>query len=142
MPSVIENLFAHPYIMLFVALFGMLMLLVPVVILWQLKMLTGVVFAIIILAIAYALTTMKFIDLQKYPRLGLVIIGLALGGFLVGYMGERSGAFFVTPLMEKETIVTPFLAETPETLATGNVEVILLFVLMLVLVFGWYKRAK
>ena len=143
--NIIATLFAHPYIMLAFAIFGIIFLLIPIVLLWQLKMLTGTVFALIILAIAYGLNSMKLIDVQKYPKLGPIIIGLSIGGFIIGYASELTGAFFVTPIMEKTTPLTPpafFSDPTSQTFISdfsGNFEIILLVIFMLILIYGWSK---
>jgi len=141
----LENLFAHPYIMLIVAILGIVLLAIPIVLLWQLKMLTGVVFAIVILVICYGLYSMKLLDIQKYPKLGLVIIALTIGGFITGYIGERTGAFLVTPLSEKKTIFTPpaLLTEpTAQGFLLANLEVVMVFILLLVLMLWWAKRGS
>lgn len=143
--STIANLFAHPYIMLLIVVFGLIMLLIPVILLWQLKMLTGAVFAIMILAIAYGLNTMKLINVEKYPILGPVIIVLAIGGFIFGYAGERTGAFFITPIMEKTTpLTTPaFFTDPTSQVFISDIsemkEIILFGIFMLILIYGWVK---
>lgn len=142
---IMANLFAHPYIMLIVGIIGLVFLIVPVVVLWQLKMLTGVVFAIVILVIAWALSQMKLIDLEKYPLISPIIIGIAIGGFVIGFLGERTGAFLVTPLMEQEAFSSPaFLAESP-TEAFLSIEVVLLLALVISVFLawlGWSKRGR
>jgi len=145
--SFFDNLFAHPYIMLGVGIFGIVFLVVPTLMLWQMKLLTGVVIAIIILVLAYFLRAIKVLDLEKYPILGPVIFILAIGGFIVGYIGEKTGTFLVTPLTEKPTPFTPpppLLAEPtaiPQFLY-ANIEVVFIMILLLAGMIGALARRR
>jgi len=135
--DLLPALFTHPFIMLFLVILGLILLIVPILILWQLGILTGIIFAIIVLAIGYALHSMGLIDVKKYPLLGPIFIVLTFGAFFIGVISERTGAFLVTPLLQKPTPITPLLTEPPEAFISGNIEVFLVFILLLAILLGW-----
>jgi len=128
-----------------VAIVGLAALTIGILLLWIYGLLTGFVFAVAILAIEFALYQMKLLDIEKYPTLGLVAAILPIAAFLIGVVGERAGAFLVTPLIQKELVYTPppMLAEpTIEAFVGANLEIVLLLIIIVAVTLGWLYAQK
>lgn len=94
-----------------------------------------------LLVISWTLLQTKAIPTEKYPWATLILIILPFFGFFLGMWGEKTGAFYVTPLMEKPETVAPFYAAEPLQFVTANIEVILILTLMICIAIV-FARAK
>jgi len=135
-------LFANPWVMLIIGVVSLLFLIVPIIIIWQLKLLTAVALTLFIIIIEFALYQMETFNLKKYPWMSLVLFFLPVGAFLFGYASERYGVFLVTPLSEKPpTYLPPFLAE-PLTYISVNLEFLMVIILLFCLTIGLTVLAR
>ncbi len=134
-------LFASPLALAVVAIIFVSILIVGVALLWAYKMLTGVLIGGVLLVIVWTLLQTKALPTDKYPWAPLLLMLLPIGGFLFGVWGERTGVFYVTPLMEKTEPVAPFYAAEPLQFVTGNIEIALIFILMICIAVA-FARAK
>lgn len=123
-------LLASPLALIVVAVILIALIIIGVVALTLLKLWTGVIIGGVLLVIVWALLQTKALPTEKYPWLTAVMAFLPIFGFIFGVWGERTGAFYVTPLMQKPEPVTPYYAAEPLQFVTGNFEVILIFILM------------
>lgn len=123
-------LLASPLALIVVAVILIALIIIGVVALTLLKLWTGVIIGGVLLVIVWALLQTKALPTEKYPWLTAVMAFLPIFGFIFGVWGERTGAFYVTPLMQKPEPVTPYYAAEPLQFVTGNIEVILIFILM------------
>jgi hypothetical protein len=125
--SLLTLLLANPIILLILGVVGVVILIVPIIILWTLHLLTGVIMAILVLVLAGVAIRLKLVDLQKYPMVGPAIAGLTIFAFFFGYIGERSGAFYVMPALR--SIAPPAMLVQP-TVYVPNLETIFLVVIV------------
>ena len=106
------------------------LIIIGVVALTLLKLWTGVIVGGVLLVFVWALLQTKALPTEKYPWLTMILVFIPIFGFLFGVWGERTGAFYVTPLMQKEQPITPYYATEPLQFLTGNIEAILILILM------------
>ena len=117
-----------------ICIITLLLLIFGVVILWAYKLMTGVVMALVLLVISWTILSTKAIPTRKYPWAPLLLWLMPVMGFFIGVIGERTGAFYVTPLMEKSQPITPYYAgENIATWIQSNIEAILLMIVLLCL---------
>lgn len=128
--SWLSLLFASPLLLVIVAVIFISLIIIGIVALTLLKLWTGFIVGGVLLVFVWALLQTKALPTQKYPWLTAVMVFIPIFGFLFGVWGERTGAFYVTPLMQKPEPVTPYYATEPSQFITGNIELILIFMLM------------
>jgi hypothetical protein len=127
----LSSLLASPLLLVIVAVAFIALIIIGVVALTLLKLWTGIIIGGVLLVFVWALLQTKALPTEKYPWLTAVMAFLPIFGFLFGVWGERTGAFYVTPLMEKTQPITPYYATEPLQFVTGNIEVMLIFLLMI-----------
>jgi len=123
-------LFASPLALVVVALVFITLIIIGVVALTLLKLWTGVIIGGVLLVIVWTLLQTKALPTEKYPWITAILVFVPIFGFLFGVWGERTGAFYVTPIMEKPEPITPYYAAEPLTYITGNIEPLLIILLM------------
>jgi len=123
-------LFKSPLVLITLAIILIALIIIGVVALTLLKLWTGVIVGGVLLVFVWALLQTKALPTEKYPWLTIILVFIPIFGFLFGVWGERTGAFYVTPLMQKEQPVTPYYATEPLQFITGNIEAILIIILM------------
>jgi hypothetical protein len=123
-------LFANPLALIIVAVILIALIIIGVVALTLLKLWTGVIVGGVLLVFVWALLQTKALPTEKYPWLTMILVFIPIFGFLFGVWGERTGAFYITPLMQKEQPITPYYATEPLQFLTGNIEAILIIILM------------
>jgi len=121
---------ANPVILMAVAVILIALIIIGVAALTVFKLWTGIIVGGVLTVIVWTLLQTKTLPTEKYPWLSVMLILIPVCGFLFGVWGERTGAFYVTPLMQKEEPITPYYAAEPLQCVTGNIEVILIFILM------------
>lgn len=112
------------------------------VVLWVTGLLTGVIMALVLLVISWALLNTGAIPVEKYPWAPILMWILPVTGFFVGVIGERRRIFYVTPLVEKAELMTPFYAGQELQWVQTNMETIMLFIVLICLVAVLVKSGK
>lgn len=129
-----ESLLKSPLLLVVVAVLTVVLLIFGFVVLWALKLLTGVVLALVLLVISWTLLQTKALPTEKYPWSPLLLVFLPIVGLFVGVYAERTGAFFVTPLVEKAELITPYYSGEEVQWIQSNPETLLIFVLLICIV--------
>jgi hypothetical protein len=125
------GLLSSPVLLLLTSIFGIVLLVVGFVVLWALHLLTGVIIAVVLLVIVWTLIQTKALPTDKYPWAPLLLVFLPIIGFFVGIVGDRTGAFVLTPIMEKAEAITPYYSGQEAQWIQTNPETILISILLL-----------
>jgi len=125
------GLLKSPLLLVVVAVLTVVLLIFGFVVLWALKLLTGVILALVLLVISWTLLQTKALPVEKYPWSPLLLVFLPIVGLFVGVVSERTGAFFVTPLVEKAEMITPYYSGEEMQWVQSNPEALLIFVLLI-----------
>jgi hypothetical protein len=125
-----------------VGILAIVLLVVGFVVLWATGLLTGVIMALVLLVISWALLNTGAIPVQKYPWAPMLMWILPVAGFFVGVIGERRHIFYVTPLIEKAQPITPYYAGQEMQWIQSNPETILIFIVIICLVAVLIKSGK
>ncbi|MEM2445408.1 MAG: hypothetical protein QW734_01975 [Candidatus Bathyarchaeia archaeon] len=97
-----------PIVYVLVAILAIILLVIGFVVLWAMKLLTGVIMALVILLISWTIMKTGAIPAEKYPWLPLVMWLMPIVGFFVGVFAERARIFYVTPMLQKPQPITPY----------------------------------
>lgn len=141
MRKALSLLLEKPLLLAVAASLLILALIVGVAVLTLLKLWTGVVLGGFLLVVSWTLLQTKALPTEKYPWITFVLIFLPVFGFFFGVWSERTGAFYVTPLMMKPEPVTPYYAAEPLQTVAGNIEILMIFTLMICIAVA-FARAK
>jgi len=125
-----------------ISILAIVLLIVGFVVLWALGLLTGVIMALVLLVISWALLNTGAIPVEKYPWTPMLMWILPVAGFFFGVIGERRGVFYVTPLIEKAQLITPYYAGQEIQWVQTNIETILIFIVLICLVAVLVKSGK
>jgi len=126
-----SSILKSPLLLVVVAVLTVVLLIFGFVVLWALRLLTGVVLALVLLVISWTLLQTKTLPAEKYPWSPLLLVFLPIVGLFVGVFAERTGAFFVTPLVEKAEMITPYYSGEEMQWIQSNPEAILIFILLI-----------
>jgi len=129
-----ESLLKSPLLLVVVAVLTVVLIIFGFVVLWALKLLTGVILALVLLVISWTLLQTKALPTEKYPWSPLLLVFLPIVGLFGGIYAERTGAFFVTPLVEKAELITPYYAGEEVQWIQSNPETLLIFLLLICII--------
>jgi len=88
----------------------------------------------VLLVISWTLLQTKALPTEKYPWSPLLLVFLPIIGLFGGIYAERTGAFFVTPLVEKAELITPYYAGEEVQWIQSNPETLLIFLLLICII--------
>jgi len=125
-----------------VGILAIVLLAVGFVVLWATGLLTGVIMALVLLVISWALLKTGAIPVSKYPWAPMLMWIFPVVGFFVGVIGERRHMFYVTPLIEKAQPITPYYAGQEMQWIQSNPETILIFIVIICIVAVLIKSGK
>ena len=125
-----------------VGILAIVLLVVGFVVLWATGLLTGVIMALVLLVISWALLKTGAIPVSKYPWAPMLMWIFPVVGFFVGVIGERRHIFYVTPLIEKAQPITPYYAGQEMQWIQSNPETILIFIVIICIVAVLIKSGK
>lgn len=139
----LDALLLSPVALAIVAIIIAVLLIIGVVVLWTYKLLTGIIIGGVFTLMIWMLLQTKMISLEKYPWMGPILILTPIVGFIAGVVGERTGAFYITPLMEKaEPYIPPYMVTEPIQFVTANVEVMLLMIVLVCVAVAFAMRRE
>ncbi|MCS7124568.1 MAG: hypothetical protein NZ932_04035 [Candidatus Bathyarchaeota archaeon] len=118
-----------PTIYLLVALLAVILLVVGFVVLWAMKLLTGVIIALVLLLISWTILKTGAIPAEKYPWLPLIMWFMPIIGFFAGVYMERARIFYVIPLLQKPQPITPYYGLTDWVQANPEATLIILILI-------------
>ena len=139
--SVLPWLLSSPLSIAIVAVVLIVLIIIGVVALTVFKLWTGVIMGGVLLVVVWTLFQTKALPTEKYPWITAILAFIPIFGFFFGVWGERTGVFYVTPLMEQEQLITPYYATEPLTYIKGNMGTILIIILMICIALA-FARAK
>jgi len=125
-----------------VGILAIVLLVVGFVVLWATGLLTGVIMALVLLVISWALLKTGAIPVSKYPWAPMLMWIFPVVGFFVGVIGERRHIFYVTPLIEKAQPITPYYAGQEMQWIQSNPETILIFIVIICIAAVLIKSGK
>jgi hypothetical protein len=124
------------------AIITIILIVVGIAVLWAMGLLTGVIMALVLLLISWALLKTGAIPVSKYPWAPMLMWIFPVVGFFVGVIGERRHIFWVTPLLEKAEPITPFYAGQEIEWIQANPEAVLIFIVLICLLAVLLKSGK
>jgi len=122
---------APPTLVAILIIFAVIALMIPLVFFALKGMLSAFIFAVLTFAMQYLLFQTKAV---KVPRkYWFVPIMLPIIAFVIGFYGERTGAFLITPLTEKPPpppliTIQEYAKAYPETIIVLTLLAILTFI--------------
>jgi hypothetical protein len=125
-----------------VAIITLILIVIGIVVLWATGLLTGVIMALVLLLIGWALLKTKTIPTDKYPWAPLLIWIFPVIGFFIGVISEKKHIFWVTPLLKKTEPITPFYAGQELQWIQTNPEAILILIVLICLLAVLLKSGK